>query len=405
MIRIAIVVICVLALAVDYYIYRRVVARHGFGRWFRLGYVVGTVLVDVGVVVALTLYWNASDAASAGMMHAVMWMIGLFFLNAVPKMIYALVSLGDYLVARFTHRISHVFGYAGTLLGVLAAGVMIHGMTWGRSEIVVKRVDLEFAKLPASFDGMRIVQFSDPHIGTLIRRDRALERMVDTINSLRPDLVINSGDIVNTHAWEFDEGAMRILERIRSRYGVYAVLGNHDLGIYMRDTIQHSMRESVEELMRRQRQMGWHVLVNATEYVSNGEDSIAVSGLNYPDGYRHNGHVSDMTGADLVTTYGGVPDSLFNLTISHAPQLWKELLAASKSDLTVSGHVHAMQMKFRLGNWTWSPACLMYDEWSGLYRRGERYLYINDGFGYVMYPMRIGTKPEITLFVLHTKTE
>ncbi len=403
MFKIAIAILTLLAILVDWYIYRRGLRRGRTGSWWRIGYPIYAVAVDFVMVAALLLFRVASDGHSSWPMHAVMWIMGIFFLNAAPKALYALVSLGDYLVQRFTRRTSRIFGYVGTLLGILVAACMLYGLTYGRSRIVVHEIDLICSKLPSSFDGMRVVQFSDPHIGTLIRRDRTLKRMVRAINDLQPDLVICSGDLVNTHAWELDSAAMEILKGIRAKYGIYSVLGNHDLGIYIRDTIRYPMWANVEELVRLQRGMGWNVLVNRSEYLTNGVDSIVVSGLNYPIGYRHNGHVSHMAGADIAGTYRDIPDTLFNLTISHAPQLWDELLAAGKGDLTLAGHVHAMQMKFRIGDWRWSPARLMYDRWSGLYEEEGRYLYINDGFGYVMYPMRIGTNPEITLFVLHSE--
>ena len=71
-------------------------------------------------------------------------------------------------------------------------------------------------------------------------------------------------------------------------------------------------------------------------------------------------------------------------------------LAAQPVDLMLSGHVHAMQ--FKMGNW--SPAKLLFEKYSGLYTVNKRHLYVNDGFGYVLYPFRFGAKPEITIITL-----
>lgn len=98
-----------------------------------------------------------------------------------------------------------------------------------------------------------------------------------------------------------------------------------------------------------------------------------------------------------------MPDSLFNLLIAHTPEVWDEALATGRADLTLSGHVHAMQLKIRLGGWAWSPAEWMYDRWSGLYEEDGKYLFVNDGMGYVMYPMRIGTYPSITVITLKSE--
>ena len=82
------------------------------------------------------------------------------------------------------------------------------------------------------------------------------------------------------------------------------------------------------------------------------------------------------------------------------PQLWDNIRELHPADLTLAGHVHAMQIAIQVGQWRISPSMLLYKRWSGLYQEGEQYLYINDGIGYGLYPMRIGARPEITIFEL-----
>lgn len=400
-----IIVISVLALVVDYYIYRRVISRHNFGKLWEIGYLAYAFIVDTMVVTALLTYQAASDGDNSVMIRFVMWVIGLFFLNAVPKFVYAAVSLGDYLIQMRTKKVSHYFGYTGTFLALCVAGIMLHGMTYGRSDIRVTVVELNSDRLPASFDGFKVAHFSDVHLGGLVCRDGFLEKMVGKINGLEPDMIVNCGDLVNNHYKELDDAAVRILQGLKAEYGVYSVMGNHDLGIYVRDTVKMPVSKSVREVIAIQERMGWNVLRNTSAYIHKGGGSISVSGLDYPIDVTLNGvsgHSSRLMGADIRDTYRGVPDSVFNIAVTHAPQLWNELLAAGKGDLTLAGHVHAMQMKFSARKKSWSPAKFMYNRWSGLYEENGRYLYINDGMGYVMYPMRIGTKPEITLYVLRS---
>lgn len=393
----------VVALLVDYYIYKRVISRHNFGKLWRVGYIVYAVVVDTMLITALILYKTVVDWDGTVMLRIVMAVIGFFFLNATPKFVYAVISLGDYVVQCWRKRgVSHIFGYTGTAAALLAFGVLAYSMTIGRSQIRVERVELTMSDLPRSFDGLRIVHFSDNHIGTTINRDRFLARMVDSVNMLRPDIIVNSGDIVNAHAWELDEQVQRILGQMNATYGTYSALGNHDLGIYIKDTVKYPRERSLREVVRRQRNMGWTVLRNSSVYLSNGQDSIVVTGIDYPEDNTLNSHSAKIEGADVEGSYAGIPDSLFNLTISHAPQIWDDILSGGKADLTLAGHVHAMQIKFRLGRWLWSPAMLVYDRWSGLYEEDGRYLYINDGMGCVVFPTRVGVKPEITLYVLHS---
>lgn len=400
MILIAIFIISLLALLVDWYIYRRIVRRNLLGKAWRKGYIIYAIAVDLVVIGALVLHKSSLISSDNHLIHVVMWIICIFFLNAVPKFVYVIISLGDYIIRLFLHKRSHLFGYIGTVAGVVVLGAMIWSTTRGRSEIEVRRVSVHSSKLPAGFDGFRIVQFSDTHVGTLINPQQTLERMVDTINSLNADMVVASGDLVNTDAGELTEDVIGVLSQIRSRHGVYSVLGNHDLGFYISDSSRYTPRTSVERILEVKRHMGWHSLVNRSQRVGMGADTIVISGVNFPVDFRHNGHTSEMAGVDLEQTFTDTPDSLYNIVISHAPQLWANLKEIGRGDLTLAGHVHSMQVKLRVGKWLWSPAKFMYDWWSGLYTDGERSLYVNDGIGYVMYPMRVGTRPEVTLIEL-----
>ena len=398
MILYAIFAISLAALLVDYYIYKRVIRTHRWGKWIRIGYIAYALAVDLIIISALVSYRNSLDRESPHLLHAISWVFFIFFLNALPKLIYAVVSLPDLLTKKITGKPSHLFGYIGTALGVCVFLAMLWGGTVGRSKIKVRQVEITSPRIPVAFDGFRIAQFSDAHVGMLIRSDKILGRMVDTINALKPDIAVNCGDLVNTQAGELTPEIVSTLSGIQAP--VYSVLGNHDLGIYIHDTVKISPSESVNQLLMLQKQMGWTPLVNESRFLTRGADRITISGINFPANYKLNGHASSMSGVDLEKTFSGIPDSLYNISISHAPQLWDNLLAAGMSDLTLSGHIHSMQMKFRIGKWAWSPARWMYTRWSGLYEKDGRQLYINDGIGYVLYPMRIGTYPEVTLIVL-----
>ncbi|MBQ4279112.1 MAG: metallophosphoesterase [Rikenellaceae bacterium] len=389
-----------LALLVDWYIWRRVVCRRFPRRWFKAAYLASVVLIDLGVVIAMLIYKFGAERQSAGMMVAVMWTICVFFLSTAPKITYAAVSLLDYPVRWITRRRSHIFGYLGTALGLAVFGVMLYGATAGRRTIRVEQVTVCSAKVPPSFDGFRIAFFSDTHIGTLRPHSVLVRRMVETINGLDPDLVVNGGDLVNIQSDDLTPGFADQLSAIRSRHGVVSVLGNHDKGYYIFDTTRLSPRQSIAELAAKQRRLGWTLLVDSAAYIVRSADSIAVSGVDYERWTGDNTGNARRIGAGLDRACAAIPDSVFNLLVSHSPLIWDQAVASGYGDLMLSGHVHAMQMKFRLGRLVWSPAELIYPEWSGLYERGGRRLYINDGIGCVMFPMRIGARPEVTLVTL-----
>ena len=212
--------------------------------------------------------------------------------------------------------------------------------------------------------------------------------------------VIFCGDLVNIRYTELDSTAMRLLGGIRSRYGTFSITGNHDTGNYVRDTLSLPPATNIAALVERQRAMGWRVLDNETVYLRRGDDSIALSGISYDRSLARQRHDRTLPGYDFGTTYRDVPQELYNITAAHIPQLWEQILDAGYGDLTLSGHVHSMQCKIRLFGRAFSPAQLMYRHWSGPYEKQGRTLYVNDGIGYVGFPMRIGANPEITLFEL-----
>ena len=87
------------------------------------------------------------------------------------------------------------------------------------------------------------------------------------------------------------------------------------------------------------------------------------------------------------------------------PQHWDEIVQDKLGDITLAGHIHAMQMKLPIGERGISPSQIKYKRWSGLYEQQGRWLYINDGIGYGMYPMRIGARPEITVIELKHRSK
>jgi predicted MPP superfamily phosphohydrolase len=156
-------------------------------------------------------------------------------------------------------------------------------------------------------------------------------------------------------------------------------LGNHDTGAYIKNSNKAKREANIAGLVSKMDNAGWCVLRDSTVYIQRGNDSIAITGIDYNEKlleYKHS--MNAIKGVDLNNIYSNVPDSVFNITVSHLPQLWYALSDGGYSDLTLSGHIHAMQIKVG----SLSPAALMYDEWTGLYRRDKGCLYINDGIGF-----------------------
>lgn len=286
-------------------------------------------------------------------------------------------------------------GYVAACAFVLFA---LWGTTRGRTSIRVNRVEICSDRIPEAFDGFRFVQITDMHVGTLVRPERELTRLADSVNAQRPEAVFFTGDLVNIRAGELDERTTALLRRIAGP--VWSVTGNHDVGTYIKDSLRFPAAGEAREVVARQRAMGWTVLEDTTVYLRRGGDSISLTGLSFDPALRHLRHAPDLPPANLNAAYRGVPDSLYNITAVHIPQLWDQIAGEGYGDLTLSGHVHSMQLKIRLFGHAFSPAQLIYTRWSGRYDEKGRTLYINDGTGYVAFPMRLGAWPEITLITL-----
>lgn len=325
----------------------------------------------------------------------------------VPMMwlltIYTILSLSRIALYAGVLTISHypTKWIIGISLCTIVAYVLVVGVVHTRKQLSITRTDIVSTRLPKAFDGYRIAFFSDLHIGSLTSAAEMCRNVVERINSLDADLVVFGGDLVNVSYEELSPELQTILGGIKSRDGVVTVFGNHDTGVYVRDTVALPIEENTRLLKGRIEKMGWRVIDDNTESIVRGEDSITLTGIGFSHElleHRHSASVADSL--DLSPIYEGVPRDKFNITLSHMPQLWHKISALGYGDLVLSGHVHAMQMKLRIGAHEFSPAQLMYKEWSGHYEGPNSHLYITDGVGSVGFHLRIGAPPEIAELTL-----
>lgn len=289
---------------------------------------------------------------------------------------------------------------ATTTIALLGTLLFAYGSTLGRTQLRTTHLTLHYPNLPANFDSLRIVQISDLHLHTSLfeSRYKLLRKMVDEINAQQPDLVIDCGDMVTSRYAELDSNTMNILGGIEAPLGIYTTTGNHDNGSYILDTITLPADESYRLLLERQAQMGWYNITDKHTPIINDGDTLYLSGINYPASLRKGSHGHTPT-EDYTDFFTPIPTEAFNIVISHTPTAWDNILAATDAELTLSGHVHAMQFRLPIGERGWSPAALAYDRWSGLYQSGNSALHITDGIGSSP-KIRIGAKPQIVVIEL-----
>jgi predicted MPP superfamily phosphohydrolase len=351
-----------------------------------------------GLITAIMLLKIRLDAIPIKRRQALISnLYGLTVSSLVPKFIFVLVISTLYLLDySFTPERSRIIvPMVGLFSGVLPFTVVVYGIFKAAYRFKVYRVHTSHSSLPRAFHKMRIVQLSDLHLGSFNHRYHVLNKAIQLVNRLEPDLVVLTGDMVNNYSWELD-GWDKIFGRIKAGEGKFAILGNHDYGDYSKWPSQEKKEENSRQIREFFDRSGFRLLRNESVIIQRGEHSINLIGVENWSRKRSKNY------ADLEKAMANTNIEAFSLLLSHDPDHWhKEVVGHTDIDLTLSGHTHGMQAGFRFKNQQWSPIKYKFKHWAGLYRQQEQYLYVNRGLGWLGFPGRIGMRPEITLLELH----
>ncbi len=289
---------------------------------------------------------------------------------------------------------SKFLNYLGLGIGMLFLGSSIWGIVKGAHNYVVRRRKLKIKGLPNEFKGLKIVQISDIHCGSFWSRE-AVERGIDLINKQDADFVFFTGDLVNDTSREA-EPWLEVFGKIKSKNGIYSILGNHDYGDYVQWESQSAKLKNLEEMYNHHKVMGWKLLLDENVIVEKNGQKLAILGI---QNWSAKGRFPKY--GNLEKALIGTEDVSVKLLLSHDPSHWREqVLGKTDIQAMFSGHTHGMQFGVDTKFYKWSPVKYLYKEWMDIYKEGEQYLYVNRGFGYLGYPGRMGIFPEITVFTL-----
>jgi predicted MPP superfamily phosphohydrolase len=280
-------------------------------------------------------------------------------------------------------------------LGIAAGGGLFATLMYGLSNKYayrVKRVPLRYPNLPQAFRGLKVVQISDVHSGSLADK-AAVQRGIEKLLALKPDLVLFTGDLVNNTADEMKD-YIDVFQQVKAPLGVFSVLGNHDYGDYVQWPDPAAKVRNLEALKAVHAQLGWRLLMNEHVILDRGGERIALIGIENWGAKARFPKYGRMSEA-----YPGTESVPFKILLSHDPSHWDAEVRPKYGDidLTLSGHTHGMQFGVELPGFKWSPVQYVYNQWAGLYEEGRQKLYVNRGFGFLGYPGRVGILPEITL--------
>ncbi|RLD47482.1 MAG: metallophosphoesterase [Bacteroidetes bacterium] len=337
------------------------------------------------------------------------FLFGLYLLLYMPRIVFIISAIiqwfyyavknvfgnsNNYKVSRIPKR-SFIIQKIGLGLSVISFFLVLYGMIWGKSDFIARQTTIYFKDLPKGFEGFKIAHISDVHLGSFKNRSDVLKglKLLDTQN---PDIVLFTGDMVNNIADEMDD-YISDFAAIKPAYGKYAILGNHDMGDYLKWKNADLKFKELKRMIDYEQQMGFQMLLNQNDIIYRNGDSIALVGV------ENWGKPPFKQYGNLENALKGVETVAFKILLSHDPSHFQQRVKGKeKIQLTLSGHTHGMQVGIRCCAWKWSPVSFVYELWNGLYQFGDNYLYVNPGFGFIGMPARIGIRPEISILTLRS---
>lgn len=368
------------------------------------------VLCSVAVLGNIIFQSLNLDRAS-GINHSFYTAFALFVLFYVPKFILVAAMFGEDVFRLFEGLYNAIFTktslepplFSGRrkFIGQLALGMaaipflsILYGITKGKYNYKVLKYTLFFEDLPSEFDGYKITQISDIHSGSFDEKAK-IEYAVDLINEQASDVIMFTGDLVNSKTSEMIPWKATF-SKLYAKDGVFSVLGNHDYGDYMRWPSKEDKAKNFQDMLKLQDEMGFQLLLNASKFIEKNGQRIAVVGVeNWGKGFKQKG--------DLKKATSEINPNDFKILLSHDPSHWEYEVIKEKLHyhLTLSGHTHGMQFGIEIpGVFKWSPIKWRYKYWAGLYQQAGQYLNVNRGFGFLAFPGRVGIWPEITVITL-----
>lgn len=351
----------------------------------------------VGLVTAIIILKVKLDDINPTRKHLLISSFyGLTVSSFIPKLIFVIIiSVLYFTNFMFSDTESLIaIPIIGLFSGFLPFFVIGYAVFRAVYHFKIHHLKIKFNHLPASFQGLRIVQISDLHLGNFNYRYKVLERAVKLINDLKPDLIFFTGDLVNNYAWEL-RGWHNVFEKLEAKLGKYAVLGNHDYGDYSDWETKKDKQDNFETIKEFFTTIDFKLLLNESDSIEKDHQNIAVLGV------ENWGNPPFKQYGDLKKTIATAENVAFKILLTHDPSHWQEeVVKQTDIALTFSGHTHGMQAAINVGKKQWSPIKYKFEHWAGLYKIGQQCLYVNRGLGWLGFPGRLGMRPEITLIEL-----
>ena len=363
-----------------YYVYSWLVRWTEPARLFRRSIQLGFVLLVISFPAARILaqvdynpFTYALTLVSSVWMGLVLYFVLLFLGMDLGHLIWRVFNLLRGRKFRLSLRSRRL------LAGCVGLGVLLLGVAaWIEAHnLGVTRLEIPLKGLPAEMDGFTVVQVSDLHYGMLTENGK-LSRVVERVNELKPDLIAITGDLVDEGVSHMEEMAGP-LKKLKSRYGVLAVTGNHEY------------YAGVNRAVAIMKSAGIEVLRNEMKVLPCG---LQILGVDDPTGSRRMGEPA----VDLEKQLSRLDREKPSILLYHQP-IHFEKTASFGVGLQLSGHSHGGQL--------YPIICIsriFYPRTPGLHQIGESKMYVSRGAGTWGPPMRLGSPPEIVHITLRSPT-
>ncbi len=354
-------------------------------------------LLDIlsGAAIVSVIFFRASGRTPQKLIG---FLMALMLLSFVPKLVATPVLLLEDIVHLFTgFPLNHWESWLAIGVAAIPFFSLIFGLTRGGHYYKVHKETLYFNDLPEAFDGFTITQLSDIHSGSFTS-EKGVEKGISMVNDQNSDLILFTGDLVNSKATEMDRW-ISSFAKLKAPYGKYSVLGNHDYGDYVKWESKELKKANLKRLKEVHKDIGFRLLLDEAVSIEKDGQTISLIGVeNWGKGGFHKY-------GDLKKATANVPADAFKVLMSHDPSHWEGVTLGHDKHihLTLSGHTHGMQFGVELFGFKWSPIKYVYKQWAGLYSRAGKYLYVNRGFGFLGLQGRVGIWPEITVITLKRK--
>lgn len=351
------------------------------------------------IIIFLYLKFGVEYSQNFRIIVWVMWLYFFFLTIYITKLIHISFYFFNYLFRKISYHKDIYFNAIRLFFTAFVLSIMIISVYITPRQFEVTHIKVEVPLLPPAFNGYKIVQISDIHLGSWNRNYSKIQKIIGLVNEQKPDIIVFTGDMVNNFATEM-KGWKPYFWELSAKDGNYAILGNHDYGDYAKWNSKEQEKENRDLIKQNIREFNFRLLLNENIMLHKGKDSLLLLGV------ENWGKTKKHRYSNLDKALKNTDSNTMKILLSHDPNHFdKEVAGKNDIVLTLSGHTHAGQMGIKINNKLYSPVSLIFKYWAGLYKVGKQHIYVNRGIGYIGLPMYIGVRPEITVLELIKKND